>query len=416
LLNLKCVNKSDYTEARLIEIGIVGKTNVGKSTFFSAATLIDVAIANRPFVTIEPNVGIGYVKNLCVHTELHVKCNPKNSVCIGDYRFIPVKLIDVAGLIPGAHKGRGLGNKFLDDLRKADVLIHVVDASGSTSEEGTPLPPGSRDPEEDVKFIEEELDEWFYSIVSKDWQKFARTVDNSGKDIVEALLSKLSGLSINRTHIITTLRETKLENVKLLQWSDEDLRLFAKKLREISKPMVIAANKADLPEAKKFIEKLKSKYKFVIPTSAESELALRKAANAKLIEYIPGEREFRVIDNLSEGQKRALEYIRSRVLEIYGSTGVQQAINTAVFDALQMIVVYPVEDERKFTDRNGNVLPDALLVKKGTKPRELASMIHTELAKGYLYAINAKTKARIGDDYELQHNDVIKIVSSTARG
>jgi len=399
----------------MITIGLIGKTNVGKSTFFSAATLIDVPIANRPFVTIEPNVGIAYVKKKCVHVEFGVKCNPRNSICIGDYRFIPVKLVDVAGLIPGAHEGRGLGNKFLDDLRKADVLIHVVDASGSTNEEGIPVPPGSRDPEEDIKFIMDEIDEWFFSIVSKDWQKFSRTTDLSNKDPVEELLSKLSGLSINKYHIIETLRQTKLENVKLMQWTEEDLRHFAKKLREISKPIVIAANKADIPEARKFIEKLKQKYKYVIPTSAEAELALRKAAKAGLIEYIPGEREFKILKELNQKQKEALDYIKKNVLEVYGSTGVQEALNTAVFDALSMIVVYPVEDERKLTDHNGNVLPDALLVKKGSNPRDLAAMIHTDLAKGFLYAINVKKKIRVGDDYQLQDGDVIKIVSTKAK-
>jgi len=399
----------------MITIGLIGKTNVGKSTFFSASTLIDVEIANRPFVTIEPNVGIAYVKTKCVHTEFGVKCNPRNSVCIGDYRFIPVKLVDVAGLIPGAHEGRGLGNKFLDDLRKADVLIHVVDASGSTNEEGIPVPPGTRNPEEDIKFIIDEIDEWFYSIISKDWAKFARNIDLSNKDPVEELLAKLSGLSINKTQIIETLRETKLENVKLMQWSEEDLRNFSKKLREISKPIVIAANKIDILESRKFIDSLKKKYKWVIPTSAEAELALRKASKAGLIEYIPGESDFKITRELSGKQKQALEYIKKNVLEVYGSTGVQQAINTAVFEALGMIVVYPVEDEKKLTDHNGNVLPDAILIKRGSTPRDLASLIHTELAKGFLYAINVKKKIRVGEDYQLQNNDVIKIVSTTAR-
>ena len=382
----------------MITIGLIGKTNVGKSTFFSASTLIDVEIANRPFVTIEPNVGIAYVKTKCVHTEFGVKCNPRNSVCIGDYRFIPVKLVDVAGLIPGAREGRGLGNKFLDDLRKADVLIHVVDASGSTNEEGIPVPPGTRNPEEDIKFIIDEIDEWFYSIISKDWAKFARNIDLSNKDPVEELLAKLSGLSINKTQIIETLRETKLENVKLMQWSEEDLRNFSKKLREISKPIVIAANKIDILESRKFIDSLKKKYKWVIPTSAEAELALRKASKAGLIEYIPGESDFKITRELSGKQKQALEYIKKNVLEVYGSTGVQQAINTAVFEALGMIVVYPVEDEKKLTDHNGNVLPDAILIKRGSTPRDLASLIHTELAKGFLYAINVKKKIRVGED------------------
>jgi len=399
----------------MITIGLIGKTNVGKSTFFAASTLIDVPIANRPFVTIEPNVGIAYVKEKCVHVEFGVKCNPRNSVCIGDYRFIPVKLVDVAGLIPGAHEGRGLGNKFLDDLRKADVLIHVIDASGSTNEEGIPVPPGSRDPEEDIKFIENEIEEWFFSIISKDWQKFARTTDLSNKDPVDELLSKLSGLSINKYHIIETLRQSKLENVKLMQWTDEDLRRFSKKLREISKPIIIAANKADLPESRKFIEKLKQKYNYVVPTSAEAELALRKAAKAGFIDYIPGERDFKILKDLGAKQREALDYIKKNVLEIYGSTGVQEAINTAVFGALSMIVVYPVEDEKKLTDHNGNVLPDAYLIKKGSTPKDLAALIHSDLAKGFLFAINVKKKMRVGEEYQLQDGDVIKIVSSTAK-
>ncbi|MEM0015533.1 MAG: redox-regulated ATPase YchF [Saccharolobus sp.] len=399
----------------MISIGVIGKTNVGKSTFFSAATLRDVEIANRPFVTIKPNEGIGYVKVKCVHTEFNVKCNPKNSICINDYRFIPIKLIDVPGLIPGAHKGRGLGNKFLDDLRQADALIHVIDASGSTNEEGVPVEPGSRNPEEDIKFIENELDEWFYSIVSKDWSKFARTADLSGKDIVEALLNKLSGISVNRYHIIEALKITKLENLKLMQWSEEDLRLFAKSLRLISKPMIIAANKSDLREARNNIKLLREKYKWVIPTSAISEISLRKASKSGIINYIPGDSNFTILKPLNEKQKEALEYIKNNVLKVYGSTGIQDAINTAVFEALNMIVVYPVEDERKLSDKNGNVLPDALLLKRGSTPRDLAFAIHSELAKGFLYAIDVKKKIRIGDDYLLQPNDVIKIVSTTAR-
>ena len=399
----------------MISIGIIGKTNVGKSTFFSAATLRDVEIANRPFVTIKPNEGIGYVKVKCVHTEFNVKCNPKNSICMNDYRFIPIKLIDVPGLIPGAHKGRGLGNKFLDDLRQADALIHVIDASGSTNEEGVPVEPGSRNPEEDIKFIENELDEWFYSIVSKDWSKFARTADLSGKDIVEALLNKLSGISVNRYHIIEALKITKLENLKLMQWSEEDLRLFAKSLRLISKPIIIAANKSDLREARNNIKLLREKYKWVIPTSAISELSLRKASKSGIISYIPGDSKFTILKPLNEKQKEALEYIENNVLKVYGSTGIQDAINTAVFEALNMIVVYPVEDERKLSDKNGNVLPDALLLKRGSTPRDLAFAIHSELAKGFLYAIDVKKKIRVGDDYLLQPNDVIKIVSTTAR-
>src|SRR2546428_9611000 len=117
-------------EKYCMEIGLVGKTNVGKSSFFKAATMIDVEISDRTFVTIKPNIGITHVSTKCVCEELKLKCNPRNSQCINHTRLIPVKLLDVAALVPGAHEGRGLGNQFLNDLIPANILIHVVDISG----------------------------------------------------------------------------------------------------------------------------------------------------------------------------------------------------------------------------------------------------------------------------------------------
>ncbi len=400
-------------------VGVIGKTNVGKTTFFAAATLVDAARFNVPFTTIEPNVGIAYLRKRCVHVELGVEDNPRNSLCIKGYRFIPVKLIDVAGLIPGAHAGRGLGNKFLDDLRKADALIHVVDASGSTDPEGRPVPPGTHDPIEDVRFVEREIDEWIYGIISKDWQRFARKVDSTLCDPVEELTQRLSGLSVRRHHVVQALREAKLEGLKFTAWREEELRDFARALRKVSKPMIIAANKADLPSAVDNIKRMQRELKDynVVPTSAEAELALRKAAKQGLIEYLPGDREFKVLDpsKLSEKQLRALKYIEENVFKRWGSTGVQDVINKAFFELLNMITVYPVEDANRYTDHHGNVLPDVYLVPKGTTARELAYMIHTDLGKSFLYAIDAKSKRRVGEDYVLQDNDVIKIVAAKAR-
>ncbi len=401
-------------------VGIVGKTNVGKSTFFAAATLVPVEISNRPFTTIEPNIGIGYVRKKCVHVELGLsKCDPKNSICINGWRFIPVKLMDVAGLIPGAHRGRGLGNKFMDNLRQADVLIHVVDAAGATDLEGKPVPPGTTDPVEEVKQIEYEVNEWFYRVISSDWDRFAKQVDTSGRDIVDALTQRLSGLSIRKWHVVEALRAIGLEGRKLSTWSNEDLKNFAYKLREVSKPIIIAANKADLPQAEENIKRLREAFpdKIIVPVSAEAELALRRAAKAGLIEYLPGDSDFKLVDEgkLTFKQRKALEYIREHVLSRWGSTGVQEVINKAFFEVLDMIVVYPVEDANKYTDHHGNILPDAYLVKRGTTARELAYMVHTDLGKSFLYAINAKTKQRVGEDYVLQDNDVIKIVAALAK-
>ncbi len=402
-------------------IGVIGKTNVGKSTFFQAATLVSVKVENRPFVTIEPNIGIAYVRRKCAHVELGLpKCNPRNSLCIKGDRFIPVKLMDVAGLVKGAHRGRGLGNKFMDDLRQADALILVVDAAGSTNEDGMPVKPGTYDPVEEVKSIEFEVNEWFFRVISKGWDRLARALDTMPRDeMIDALAKRVSGLSIRREHVAIVLRETGLENVRPTSWREEELRLFSYRLREVSKPIVIAANKADIPEAWDNIKRLKKELKdrIVIPTSSIYELALKRAAKSGLIDYLPGDSSFKIIDRskLSQKQVAALELI-SEFMKKFGSTGVQDVLNTVVFKVLNMIVVYPVEDPHKFTDHEGNVLPDAYLVRKGITARELAYLIHTDLGKGFIYAILAKEGKKVGATYELRDGDVVKIVSALAHG
>ena len=400
-----------------ILIGIIGKTNVGKSTLFSALTMIPVKIENRPFVTIEPNVGVGYVRTKCVHTELGLpKCDARNSLCVDGDRFIPIKLMDVAGLIRGAHEGRGLGNKFLDDLRQADALIHVIDAAGSTDEEGNPVKPGSHDPYKDIIDIEREIDMWMFSIIKRDWEKFSRGLDQlSYSEALAKLSQRLSGLSIKHSHVARAIEELELDRKKFSLWSNDDLFRFTVRLRELSKPMIIAANKADLPEARDILKELikRSGNRIIIPISAEYELALRKASSNKIIRYLPGDSDFEIMsrERLTPLQEKALERIRD-FMKINNGTGVQRLINTLVFDVLEMIPVYPVEDPNKYTDSQGAVLPDVVLVKRGTSAREFAYMIHTDLGEGFLYAVNAKTRSRVGAEYILERNDVIKIVSA----
>ncbi|AEM39717.1 GTPase of unknown function domain protein [Pyrolobus fumarii 1A] len=399
-------------------IGVVGKTNVGKSTFFAAATLAQVEIANHPFTTIEPNVGVGYVRVRCAHVELGLpRCDPASGYCLEGWRFIPVKMMDVAGLIPGAHEGRGLGNKFLDDLRQADALILVVDAAGATDPEGRPAQPGSYDPVEEVRWMEKELDEWFYRIISRDWDKFARSLYD--KNPVDALAQRLSGLSVRKHHIEEALKRAGLEEKHPMRWSLDDLREFARVVRRVSKPILVAANKADLDPAEDNIKRMRKELKdyIIVPTSAAAELALKRAAKAGLIRYIPGDPKFEIVDEkrLTPQQLKALEYIEEKVLKRWGSTGVQDAINRAVFDLMNMIIVYPVEDANKYTDSRGRILPDAYLVPRGTTARQLAYMVHTDLGKTFLYAIDAKTKRRIGEDYILENNAVVKIVAAAAK-
>lgn len=394
----------------MLQIAVTGKPNVGKSSFFNSATSSKVEMANYPFTTIDANKAIAHVKCKCPCKELNVTCNPRTSLCVDGTRFIPIELIDVAGLVPGAHEGKGLGNKFLDDLTQARVFLHVIDASGSTDEEGNPVDLGEHDPLEDIDFLENEIVMWMYGILNRNWSRLIRKVGAEHLDISKVIYDQLSGTGILLEDIIEALRGFEQDYTK---WEEEDLIELTRRILRISKPMLIIANKADLPGAAENIERIKEKYDNVIPTSAESELALVRAADEGLIEYIPGESNFKIIeqDKLNKKQLNALNYIQTNILDKYGSTGIQEALNTAIFDLLNMIVVYPVQDENKYTDQKGNVLPDGILIPKGSNPQELAYIVHTDIGDNFMFAVDAKKKIRIASDAELSDGDVISITT-----
>ncbi|WP_297898839.1 redox-regulated ATPase YchF [Methanobrevibacter sp.] len=395
----------------MLQIAVTGKPNVGKSSFFNSATTSKVEMADYPFTTIDANKAIANVVKPCPCVDLNLTCNPRNSECIDGKRYIHVELIDVAGLVPGAHEGRGLGNKFLDDLRQAKVFIHVIDASGSTDEEGRPVDPGTHDPLEDIEFLEYEIVMWMYGILNKNWDRLIRKIEAEKLDVAKVIYEQMSGTGVSLEDVIEAKRTI---NPDYQKWEKEDLILLVTNLRKISKPMLIVANKADLPTSEENIKRIKEKYPDVIPASADSELALVNASKAGLINYNPGESNFEIPDeeNLNKNQLNALNYIKENVLDKYGSTGVQKAINTAVFELLNMIVVYPVEDEHKFTDNNGNVLPDPILIKMGSNPRNLAYVIHTDIGDKFMHAVNAKKNMRVASDYELCDGDIISIITS----
>ncbi|ABO34777.1 GTP-binding conserved hypothetical protein TIGR00650 [Methanococcus maripaludis C5] len=388
-------------------LGLVGKPNVGKSTTFNAMTEKIADIGNYPFTTINPNIGTSFVTKPCPCDTLNLNCTPNNSKCFSGLRYIPVEVIDVAGLVPDAHKGKGMGNKFLDDLRQADAFILVVDASGKTDLEGNPSE--NNDPVNDVKFLLNELDMWIHSILTKNWERLSRKAQQE-KNILKALSEQLSGLNISENQVFAVIRGFDESPMK---WSEDDLMKISTNLRKASKPMIISANKADHPDAEKNIKKLKEEFKdfLVIPTSAEIELALKKAQKAGLIKYDGKSMEISDESSLNDAQKNALNYMKS-YLDKFGGTGIQDLINVAYFDLLDMIVVYPVEDEGKFCDKKGNVLPDAYLVKKGATAKDLAFKIHTEIGQKFIYAVDAKKKLRISADQELNDGDIIKIVSA----
>jgi ribosome-binding ATPase YchF (GTP1/OBG family) len=398
-------------------VGLVGKANVGKSTFFAAATLKSVEIANYPFTTIKADRGIAYYRTPCVCREFQVKDEPSNSACVNGVRLVPVDIIDTPGLIRGAHEGKGLGNQFLDEVRRADALIVVCDAAGSTDERGQVCPPGTHDPIDDIHLFEEEFDLWLLGIVSKDFERISRTAENKREDISRHLDEKLSGLGINKNHILMACNNAKLNAFKAAQWSRADLAKFASELRKVSKPLIVAGNKADKDCAPSNIERIRAAGYKVVPTCAEAELALRRAAEAGLVQYTPGDRDFTVLhpEKLNPNQLRALESIRERVFKVWGGTGLQDAINEAFKSLLDMIVVYPVEDAEKLSDSRGRVLPDCYLVPNGTTSKQFASYVHTDLAQSFLFAIDARSKMRLGENQVLKDGDVIQIVAAKTR-
>lgn len=394
-----------------MQVGIVGKANVGKSTFFKALTMAEVLIANYPFATIEPNKGFAFVRVPCADRDFGVTCNPRFGYCVDGTRFVPVEVIDVAGLVPGAHAGKGMGNQFLDDLRQAQALIHIVDMSGSTNEKGEPVEAGSYDPANDIKFLEVELDMWYLAILKKGWDRFARQIQQEHKEIARELGKQLTGLGVDEEMIVSAMKKLDL-GPDATKWTEEQQKELAVILRKQTKPILIVANKMDIPTAKENLEKCKKQFPdyLIVPCSAESELTLKQASRKGMIEYVPGNKDFKPTGQLQPAQEKALQFIKTDVLSTLGSTGVQQAIDASVFELLKYFAVFP-GGVNKLSDQHGNVLPDCFLLPPGSTALGFAAKIHTDLAKNFVAAIDVKTKRKVGRDHQLKHCDVIEIMT-----
>ena len=393
-------------------IGVVGKPSAGKSTFFKAATLLDVAIANYPFTTIKPNHAVGFVRIPCVDSFFKVQCNPRTGACIGHQRFVPVDLLDVAGLVPDAHKGEGLGLQFLSDLNQADALIHVVDISGSTDSTGKAVAPGSHDPLKDIAFLERELDYWFLDILKRGWGRFVLQAAQTKQEPHKAIAKQLSGLRVDEDLAKRAILDCGLEPKPLKEWSEDDLLGLATWLRKRTKPMLIAANKVDVPGAAANFERLRKAHPelLVIPCSAEAELALREAERKKLISYLPGDADFQPTGALSDSQKKALDFIRANVLRAFGGSGIQAALNAAVFTLLKYKAIYP-GGMSKLADSEGRVLPDCFLMPPEATALDFAFRLHTDFGKNFIKAMDVKRRMPVGKEHILKDSDVIEIMA-----
>lgn len=385
-------------------IALAGKPNAGKSTFFSAATMSDVEMANYPFTTIDPNRGVAHARTRCPCTDRDADCG----ICREGARYVPVELVDIAGLVPGAHTGRGLGNQFLDALTTAEAIVTVIDAAGATTAEGEPVAVGTTDPLEEVAFIEDELEAWMAQIIADNWAGVRRSARAPGFDLDGALADVLSGLGITDHVITAVLREAEYPT-QVDAWGDGEFTMLAAAVRQRAKPIVVCANKVDIAPAET-VAALEDETDAVM-TAAIAERTLRRGVDAGVLDYRPGDDSFRVTQDLDAQQRAGLDAI-AELLTRYGSTGVQATIDRAVYDRLELITVYPVQNETRWTDAGGQMLPDALLLPAGSTPRDLAYAVHSDIGDGYLHAVDARTQRRIGDATTLEEGAVIKIVST----
>lgn len=399
----------------MIRVGLIGKTNAGKTTFFNSATSSNEEISTYPFTTKHPKIGNASVISLCVHREFDLKDSPKNSTCIDGWRFIPIALVDLPGLIKGAWEGKGLGNQFLSVAAQSDVLLHIVDASGSIDSSGRLAEPGTGDPIADVSDIEEEMILWYLKLFEGNRDKIIRAI-NSGSDVVQSITEIFQGIGVKEWHVKRALEENELNDKKIGDFDPHQSRRFASTLRELSKPTLIVANKVDLSAAADNFKRLRehNKHMLVVPCSADAELTLRRAQVKGLIRYFPGDERFEINEktSLNEKQKWALNFIRKDILGEYLQTGVQFALNVAVFKLLNMNVVYPVADPGKLSDKRGNVLPDVYLMRSGSSVEDLANEIHSDLAKGLLYAVDVRNGLRLPINYLVKDRDVLSIIST----
>ena len=404
----------------MIRIGIIGKTNAGKTTLFNSMTLQTAEVSNYPFTTKSPNTGIAQAVTLCVHKEFGVQDNPKNSKCEEGWRFIPIEVTDLPGLIKGAYMGKGLGNQFLSVAAQSDALLHVVDASGSVDKEGRVTETGIGDPIADFADVELELVLWYTKMFSSNMGKIAKAAKQPGADVGSAVAEVMQGIGVKKEHVNFALKEALLEGKDIESWTEKETQNFCWILRDVSKPTIIIANKMDLPNAAENFKKLREHYKdlIVVPTSGEAELSLRRAEAKGYIKYVPGEERFDVVkpQELTQAQQTALAYIRRKVFGEYLRTGVQFALSIAIFKLLKMNAIYPVADPEKLTDKSGNVLPDVYLLPTGSTLDDLARTVHTDLHKGLLYAVDVRTGIHLPTDYVLRDRDVLSIVSTARRG
>ncbi|KAL0587653.1 hypothetical protein ABG067_002672 [Albugo candida] len=416
-------------------IGCVGKPSAGKSTFFNAVTDGKAKTGNFPFTTIEPNEGITYFMSQCpcVAKNKSSVCQPRYGKCVQGTRHIPIKLLDVAGLIPGASEGAGLGNKFLDDLRHANVLMHIIDVSGRTNEKGEETI--GYDPINDAEWLTREIHSWIYTNLHKRWNTIARRHQATKSTLLKTFLNQLSGYGASASLIGPMLDQLGYKDpCDLSTWSDREIAGLVSQFMSDRFPTILVLNKVDHGgETDKNIERIVEKYgsNHCFVCSAAAECFLRAAVKQRYIDYEPGSMFFSTAeDEAQTGSTESgsaslipadtkianrLAKVSDMVLFRYGSTGVRAAINAAV-QACDVVVVYPVKSLKKFsTNPNGKgVFGDAILIKRDSTIRELAFRVSQNVGYHFAFAEGEDGRKLAEDDPIVQDKMIIKITTTGA--
>ena len=384
---------------------------------------------NFPFTTIDPNRAVGYLHIPCACSrvpELQDRCRPNYGSCRAGTRSVPIELLDVAGLVPGAHLGKGLGNKFLDDLRHADALIHVVDVSGTTDAEGGAT--RGYDPCHDIAWLREEIVRWVLGNLMQKWGSVKRRHMAVKATAVETLQGQFSGYGANSTVINRTLDRLQLK-IPLPEWDDATVRRVVEAFIDEKFPTVVGANKIDHPDSDKNLAKISKVHPSdrLVPCSAISEVFLRRLVKQGYVRYEAGT-EFvdthedllelgdkdgaERLKPLDEKLKTRIENLKDLVLYRFGSTGVNQVL-TRASEVLGLVAVYPVRNIGTFGSgepgaaggERAAVFRDCVLVKKGSTVGDVYRKVMGDAPLAYVETTGG---VRVGEEDEVKvgKNDV----------